>query len=213
MSRVRRKPGTKEALLSMVPPLILEPAQNQGNWCSYFKNNNPIHIELGMGRGTFITTMAQKYPNINFIGVELKEEVLLTAIKKTQHLSLRNLGYIWGDGKDLPEFFAPKELARIYLNFSDPWPKARHAKRRLTHVNFLTMYRQILESQGEVHFKTDNEELFEYSLNQFCFQNWKLKNISLDLYRNKPEDNVPTEYESKFVSQGKKIYRLEGVTA
>jgi len=210
MSRVRRKPGTREALLAMAPPLVVEPARNKGKWYEYFKNTNPIHVELGMGRGSFIITMAQKFPHYNYIGLELKEEVLLSGIKKAKDLRLTNLAFIWGDVKYLPDFFAPGELNRIHLNFSDPWPKARHAKRRLTHANFLKIYQDILDSNGEVHLKTDNGELFEFSLNQFCSQNWNLKNISLDLYRNLPVDNVPTEYELKYVEQGKKIYRLEG---
>lgn len=210
MSRVRRKPGTKEALLSMVPPLVPDPAQNKGKWNNYFQNSNPIHIELGMGKGTFITTMAQKYPQYNFIGLELREEILLTGIRKAKGLNLPNLAFIWSNVMELADYFMTGELARIYINFCDPWPKARHAKRRLTHANFLKIYSEILMSGGEVHFKTDNEELFQFSLNEFCSQGWRLKNISLDLYRNLPENNVATEYERKFVEQGLKIYRLEG---
>lgn len=212
MSRVRRKPGAREALLAMGHPLVLEPAKTQGKWGDYFQNNNPIHIELGMGRGTFITTMAQKYPHNNYIGLELREEILLSGLGKAQGLDLTNMAFIWSDVKELPNYFLPGELSRIYINFCDPWPKARHAKRRLTHANFLGIYDKLLYGGGEVHFKTDNEELFEFSLNEFCSQGWRLKNISLDLYRNLPEHNVATEYEKKYVEKGLRIYRLEAKT-
>ena len=154
--------------------------------------------------------MAQKYPQYNFIGLELREEILLTGIRKAKGLNLPYLAFIWSNVMELADYFMTGELARIYINFCDPWPKARHAKRRLTHANFLKIYSEILMSGGEVHFKTDNEELFQFSLNEFCSQGWRLKNISLDLYRNLPENNVATEYERKFVEQGLKIYRLEG---
>ena len=211
MSRVRRKAGTKEALLVLAPPLVVDPKANRGNWRGDFKNNNQIHIELGMGRGIFLFTLAQKNPDINFIGIEIKEEVLLSGVKKNLAYNLPNLAYVWGDIGDLAGFFANEEVARMYINFCDPWPKIRHAKRRLTHGNFLDIYRAILQESGEVHFKTDNEDLFEFSLNQFCAKNWGLENISLDLYRNLLVDNVPTEYELKFVEQGLKIYRLEAI--
>jgi len=211
MSRVRRKSGTKEALLTLAPLLVVDPKANRGSWQGYFKNNNQIHIELGMGRGTFISTLAQRNPNINFIGLEIKEEVLLTGIKKAMDYNLPNLAFIWGDVEDLGDFFANQEVAKIYINFCDPWPKFRHIKRRLTHAHFLDIYNTILLQKGEVHFKTDNEELFEFSLNQFSVKNWGLRNISLNLYRNLPIDNVPTEYELKFVEQGLKILRLEAI--
>ncbi|NLT94302.1 MAG: tRNA (guanosine(46)-N7)-methyltransferase TrmB [Clostridia bacterium] len=212
MSRVRRKPGTKEALLAIGRPLVLEPEKIKGKWKDYFQNDRPIHIELGTGKGTFISTMAQQCPQSNYIGLELKEEILLTAIRKALGLNLPNLAFIWGDAKNLTDYFMPGELERIYINFCDPWPKTRHAKRRLTHANFLNIYNRLLIKGGEVHFKTDNQNLFEFSLNQFCEQGWQLKNITLDLYRKLPENNVATEYEQKFVEQGLKIYRLEAKT-
>ncbi|KJS81675.1 MAG: tRNA (guanine-N7)-methyltransferase [Peptococcaceae bacterium BICA1-8] len=211
MSRVRRKAGTKEALLALSPPLVVNPKANRGNWQGFFNNNNKIHIELGMGRGTFIFTLAQRNPDINFIGLEIKEEVLITGIKKTLDYSLPNLAYVWGDVNDLSDYFANEEVARIYINFCDPWPKFRHTKRRITHGNFLDIYQIILQERGEIHFKTDNEDLFEFSLNMFRAKNWGLKDVSLDFYRDLPLDNVPTEYELKFVEQGLKIFRLAAI--
>lgn len=208
--RIRKKPGTKEALLALVPPLVLTPEEHQGKWQQYFGNNNPIYIELGIGRGRFITTLAQNNPQINYIGLELKEEVLLVAVKKAVEEGLNNIAFIWGDVKELANYFSPEELERIYINFCDPWPKNRWAKRRLTHRGFLAIYQRLLNSQGQIHFKTDNKELFEFSLNELAGDKWQLQNITLDLYRNPLEDNVATEYELKFKEQGMEIYRLEG---
>lgn len=208
--RIRKKPGTKEALLALVPPLVLEPQTNMEKWQQYFGNDNPIHIELGMGRGRFITTQAQNNPHINYIGIELIEEVLLVGVKRAVEQSLENIAFIWGNVQELANYFGPEELARIYINFCDPWPKNRWAKRRLTHRGFLASYRKLLNEEGEIHFKTDNQELFEFSLNELVDDKWQLQNITLDLYRNPPADNVATEYEQKFQEQGMKIYRLEG---
>ncbi|MFZ7104817.1 MAG: tRNA (guanosine(46)-N7)-methyltransferase TrmB [Peptococcaceae bacterium] len=211
MSRIRRKAGTKEELLQLSPPLVLDPKQYKGKWQEYFQNANPIRLELGMGKGTFISTLALENPGINYIGLELREEVLLSGLKKSREPGLANIAFIWTDIKDLADYFAGDEVNRIYINFCDPWPKVRHAKRRLTHAGFLNVYQEILVNQAEVHFKTDNEELFEFSLNQFSQAGFVLKNIRLNLYRNLPDDNVPTEYELKYREQGLKIMRLEAV--
>ncbi|NMA02884.1 MAG: tRNA (guanosine(46)-N7)-methyltransferase TrmB [Clostridia bacterium] len=209
--RLRRKPGTKEALLALVPPLVLEPQDNLGKWQRYFGNTNPIYIELGTGKGRFITTLAQNNPHINYIGLELKEEVLLMGVKKAVEQNLNNIAFIWGNVQELDNYFAPEELARIYINFCDPWPKKRWAKRRLTHRTFLANYRKLLNDQGQIHFKTDNKDLFEFSLNEFVDDKWQLQNITLDLYKNPPEDNIATEYELKFKEKGMPIYRLEAL--
>lgn len=210
MARIRRKQGTKEKLLTLTPPLVLEPEKQKGQWQQYFNNTNPIHLELGIGKGKFINSLAKKNPQINYVGVEIVEEVLLKGIEKSFQGGLApNLAYIWANAENLQEIFNDNEVEKIYLNFSDPWPRKRHAKRRLTHKRFLQVYKDILTEDGVVQFKTDNIELFEFSLNEFANEQWRLQNISLDLYKNLPEDNVATEYETKFVSRGMKIYKLE----
>ncbi|WP_053955952.1 tRNA (guanosine(46)-N7)-methyltransferase TrmB [Inediibacterium massiliense] len=207
--RRRKKKGADEKLLSYTTYVIQDPCLYKGKWNEEFQNENPIYLELGMGRGKFLTTLALKHPNINFIGMEMKEEVLLKAVEKAYELDLKNILFIWGDVKKIEEYFDKNEVQRLFINFCDPWPKKRWAKRRLTHHNFLKMYKNILEETGEVHFKTDNEKLFEFSLNEFSNEGLYLKNISLDLKESDIE-NVTTEYEDKFMNQGLKIYRCEG---
>src|SRR5690554_4293203 len=141
--RLRRKPGTKEILLALVPPLVVKPEEHQGKWQQNFGNNNPIYIELGIGRGRFITTLAKNNPQINYIGLELKEEVLLVAVKKAVEEGINNIAFLWGDVQQLANYFGHEELARIYINFCDPWPKKRWAKRRLTHRGLLAIYQRL----------------------------------------------------------------------
>ena len=164
-----------------------------------------------MGRGRFLTTLAKENPGINYIGLEIKEEVLLVAARKAVEEEINNMAFIWGDVEELLNYFSSQEIERVYINFCDPWPKNRWYKRRLTYRGFLAKYKEILAKEGQVHFKTDNKGLFEFSLNQFCADKWQLQNISLDLYKNPPVDNVATEYELKFKEQGLDIYRLEAV--
>ncbi len=211
MARVRKQPGTREALLQYAPVVVLEPQQYRGSWQACFGNTNPVQMEIGMGKGRFISTMARQHPDINFIGVEVIEEVLLDAVKRMNRSGgiPENLRLVWVNAALLQELFADGEIDRIYLNFSDPWPKSRHKKRRLTHESFLQQYAAILKPEGQVHFKTDNQELFEFSLNEFSACRWMLHHIQLDLYRKLPEDNVATEYETKFHEKGMPIYRLE----
>lgn len=212
MARVRRQPGTREALLNY-REVMMEPQQYKGIWQSLFAAQQPLHIEVGMGRGRFISTMASCHPEINYIAVEVIEEMILEAIVKMNKQGgiPDNLRFIWVNAEQLDNLFAPGEVERIYLNFSDPWPKYRHRKRRLTHSNFLRQYEQILAPSGEIHFKTDNQGLFEFSLNEFSDNGWRLKNIQLDMYQKLPEDNIATEYESRYVRKGLPIYRLEAV--
>lgn len=213
MARVRKQPGALEALLQYAPAVVLEPQQYQGRWCENFGNDRPVQVEVGMGKGRFISTMARQHPEINFIGVEVIEEVLLDAVKRMNRAEgiPENLRLVWMNASRLEELFAPGEVERIYLNFSDPWPKTRHAKRRLTYRTFLRQYQTILQPEGQVHFKTDNQGLFEFSLNEFSACGWRLQHIQLDMYRKLPEDNVATEYELKFQKQGLPIYRLEAI--
>lgn len=213
MARVRKQPGTREALMQYASFVVLDPEQQKNRWQELFGNDHPIQMEVGMGKGKFIRTMAQQNPDINFIGVEVIEEVLLDAVKRMNRVGgiPNNLRLVWSNADLLEALFAPGEIDRIYLNFSDPWPKTRHAKRRLTHKGFLNQYAAILKADGQVHFKTDNQGLFEFSLNEFSDCGWKLQNIQLDLYRKLPEENVATEYEMKFHMQGLPIYRLEAI--
>lgn len=208
--RRRRKKGSDQKLLSYKNYVIRENIESlKGKWNLRFKNNNPIHVEFGTGRGKFITTLAKQNPDINYIAMEIKEEVLLKAVEKAVDLNLNNILFVWGDVSNILDYFEEKELSRVYVNFCDPWPKKRWSKRRLTHTNFLNMYKQVLNESGEVHFKTDNEKLFEFSLNEIASNDWILKNISLDLANSEFIENVTTEYEDKFMSQGMRIFRCE----
>jgi len=182
----------------------------KGEWNKKFKNDNPIHVEFGTGRGKFITTLAKENPNVNYIAFEIKEEVVIKGVEKAVEAELDNILFAWADVSNILDYFEEGELSRIYVNFCDPWPKTRWAKRRLTHENFLNMYKGLLNEDGELHFKTDNEKLFEFTLNEIASNHWLLKNISLDLAKSDFE-NVTTEYEDKFMSYGMKIYRVEGI--
>lgn len=182
----------------------------RGKWNKIFGNNNPIYIELGSGRGKFITGMASKYPNINFIALEVKEEVLLRGVEKAEAQNLKNVRFIWGQVELLDEYFEDGELDRIFINFCDPWSKKKYAKRRLTYHKFLNLYRKKLNVEHpEIHFKTDNRELFDFSFDEFLDYGWSIKNVSFDLLNSNWENNVTTEYEEKFNSLNMPIHRLE----
>lgn len=183
----------------------------RGKWSEYFGNDNPIHIEVGTGKGQFITTLAKRNPNINYIGLEIKEEVLLRAVEKASNNKSTNIGFIWGNVEFLDSYFSDGELNRVYINFCDPWPKNKHERRRLTYKSFLELYRRKLDISGDIYFKTDNRGLFEFSLNEFSQNDWMLKNISLDLKNSGFEENVTTEYEDKFMAMNLPIYRLEAI--
>src|SRR5690554_4516700 len=158
--RRRKIKGSDEKLLSYSSYVITEAQNYKGKWRDLFGNNNPIHLEVGIGRGSFLKKFAVKHPEINYIGIETKEEVMLYGVKESHEEDLKNIKFIWQNAVDLKDFFEKGEVDRIYLNFSDPWPKKRHSKRRLTADSFLNMYRDVLVDKGEVHFKTDHEELF-----------------------------------------------------
>lgn len=207
--RRRKVKGADEKLLSYKGYVLRDDINKlKGNWNSKFENNNPIHVEFGTGRGKFITTLAKENPNINYIAFEIKEEVIIKGVEKAVEANLNNILFAWADVSNILDYFEEYELNRIYVNFCDPWPKTRWAKRRLTHANFLNMYKTLLSKDGELHFKTDNEKLFEFSLNEIASNNWMLKNICLDLAKSEFE-NVTTEYEDKFMSYGMKIFRCE----
>lgn len=209
--RRRKVKGADEKLLSYKGYVLRNGIEElKGNWNSKFNNNNPIHVEFGTGRGKFITSLAKENPNINYIAFEIKEEVIIKGVEKAVEAKLENIFFAWTDVKNILDYFDEGELSRVYVNFCDPWPKKRWAKRRLTHTNFLNMYKTILKQDGELHFKTDNEKLFEFSLNEIASNHWMLKNICLDL-ANSDFENITTEYEDKFMSFDMKIYRCEAM--
>ena len=220
--RLRRKAGTKLALQQMDELVVIQPKEWRGRWHERFGNRHPIHVELGMGKGRFINEMSVRHPEWNFIGIDRYDELLRRASEKVvesqselelfkeSHNKPNNLILVLGNIETIEEMFARGEIERIYLNFSDPWPKTRHAERRLTHRNFVTKYIELLNSRGEIHFKTDSRSLFEFSLNTFAEMGLMMRNISLDLHGNGLTPNhVMTEYEAKFHEQGMPIYRVE----
>ena len=206
--------------------VIREPKEKRGQWQRVFGNDHPIHIEVGMGKGRFITDLAKRHPEINYIGIERYTSVLLRAVERLQgkeqpgddaeqredagHDIPENLYFICMDATELPEVFAPEEVARIYLNFSDPWPKDRHAKRRLPSRQFLARYDQILDRHGIIEFKTDNRRLFDFALEEIEPAGWRLLMHTFDLYADAQQmkDNIMTEYEEKFTLKGNPICKM-----
>lgn len=206
--RLRNIPGSRE-IIAENEYVIQQPEQYKGKWHEIFKNNNPIHIEVGMGKGNFITSLAMQNPNVNYIGIEKFSSVLLRAIEKRQELDCNNLYFLRYDADTITNLFDKDEISRIYLNFSDPWPKDRHAKRRLTSKEFLARYNQFLTADGYVAFKTDNRLLFDFSLEQVELAEWKLRDVTFDLHHSEyMEGNIMTEYEERFSSMGNPIHRL-----
>lgn len=209
--RLRHKPWAKDEIERHPHIVIQQPAQHRGKWHELFQNDHPIYLEVGTGKGQFLTKMAQMYPNINFIGIEKYDSVIITALERAVELSVENVKFLNENVSDLLEFFAKGEIERVYINFTDPWPKKRHEKRRLTYESFLKMYEKVLVEHGEIHFKTDNQALFEYSLHSFSKYGLILNNVSLNLHESDIENNVMTEYEEKFSQMGQRIYRCEAV--
>ncbi|MED3764837.1 tRNA (guanosine(46)-N7)-methyltransferase TrmB [Ureibacillus terrenus] len=208
--RLRNKPWAKDFIQKHPEILIPNPEEFKGKWNEVFGNDHPLHIEVGSGKGQFIVGMALVNPEINYIGIELYDKVIVKALQKALEAgSPPNLRLLKVNAEELENFFQKNEVDRIYLNFSDPWPKKRHAKRRLTHERFLRIYESILVDGGEIHFKTDNRGLFEYSLVSMSQYGMVLNEVSLDLHANESEDNIRTEYEEKFSALGQPIYRLE----
>lgn len=213
--RLRNIPRAKEEI-DANPVAVKDEKNHRGSWKNVFENENPIHIEIGMGKGQFILELAKRNPEINYIGIERYSSVLLRALEKfetEEYRELTNIRFICMDAAELPEVFAPEEVEKIYLNFSDPWPKARHARRRLTSTRFLSIYEKVLVDQGVVEFKTDNRPLFEFSLEQVEEARWELKAHTFDLHNNMEmnEGNIMTEYEAKFSSMGNPIHKLIAV--
>ena len=206
--RLRHIKGAEEDIAAS-PFVVQEPHEHKGKWKELFGNENPIRIEVGMGKGKFIMELAEKNPDVNYVGIERYSSVLLRGLQKRAELELPNIYFMRIDALELSDVFAAEEVDRVYLNFSDPWPKDRHAKRRLTSDRFLSVYDKILKKDGRIEFKTDNQELFRYSLESIPEAGWRVDEFTFDLHNSAmAEGNVMTEYEMKFCSEGKPICKL-----
>ena len=205
--RLRNVKGSREQIASN-EYTMKDPEQFKGNW-SQFTGGKPLHIEIGMGKGKFLMEMAGQNPDIFYIGIEKYSSVLVRALEKMEEEALPNIRFIRMDAENIVDVFAPGEVDQIYLNFSDPWPKERHAKRRLTSRQFLERYSRILKERAKVIFKTDNRELFDFSLEEIRESGWTLELVTFDLHHSEfLEGNVMTEYEEKFVAKGNPICKL-----
>ena len=206
--RLRNITGSREVIADS-PYVVQEAVQPEcpGKWNEIFGNKNPIHIEIGMGKGKFIYTMAKEHPEINYVGIEKYSSVLLRAIQKMEQEELPNLKFLRMDAEDITRVFGAGEVDRIYLNFSDPWPKDRHAKRRLPSRQFLARYDRVLKKEGHLEFKTDNRELFDFAVEELEPAGWKAEIITYDLHNDAAlmQGNVMTEYEEKFSALGNPI--------
>lgn len=206
--RLRNVKGSKETIAAS-PLVIQNITEKKGHWNEIFEKEQPLYIEIGMGKGQFILEMARRNPDKNFIGIEKYSSVLVRALEKCEEFSGNNLRFIRMDAETITDVFDTHEISGIYLNFSDPWPKDRHAKRRLTYRDYWNRYNEILKPEGKVIFKTDNRPLFDFSLEEAAAAEWTLENVSYDLHHSpEAEGNVMTEYEAKFSSLGHPIHRL-----
>lgn len=208
--RLRNIPGAGEVVSNSIL-CIQNPVELKGKWAEFLENDNPIHIEIGMGKGRFLMDLAALHPDINYIGIERYTSVLLRAVQKIEETPLPNVHFLCIDAATLPDIFAREEVDRIYLNFSDPWPKDRHARRRLTSHEFLDRYYQFLKKDGRLEFKTDNQDLFTFSLEEIeNSKTWMLDASTRDLHHDEVlnEGNIMTEYEEKFSSKGNPICKL-----
>lgn len=206
--RLRNVPGARDVIAES-EFVVQEFKEAKGNWKEVFKNTNPIHIEIGMGKGQFINKLARLNPDINYIGIEKYSSVLLRAIQKQEEDPVPNLKFIRMEAEEIAEVFAPEEIDKIYLNFSDPWPKDRHAKRRLPSRQFLARYSQFLKKDGVIEFKTDNKDLFFFALDEVKEAGWSLDEVTYDLHNDEKMNvgNIMTEYEEKFSALGNPIYK------
>lgn len=206
--RLRNITGSRE-IIGESEFVIHDPEGQKGNWPEIFGNNNPIHIEIGMGKGRFIMETAKAHPDINYVGIEKYSSVLLRAVQKIEQEPLSNVRFIRMDAEAVADVFDMEEVGRIYLNFSDPWPKDRHAKRRLPSREFLRRYDEILIKDGVIEFKTDNHDLFRFALEELDLAGWKLLQMTEDLHHDEEmlSGNVMTEYEEKFSALGNPIYK------
>lgn len=206
--RLKNIPGARDVIAES-EWVIHEPEEQKGSWKQIFGNHHPIHIEVGMGKGKFLYEMASAHPEINYIGIEKYSSVLLRAIQKMEQQSLPNLKFIRMDAEDIDRVFGEDEVGKIYLNFSDPWPKDRHAKRRLPSRQFLARYARFLQKDGVLEFKTDNKELFDFAVEEAPQAGWQIQKLTYDLHHDTEmvKDNVMTEYEERFSAKGNPIYK------
>lgn len=209
--RMRKKKHREDRLEACNHLFIENFEQYKNNLKAIFGNDNPIHIEIGCGKGRFITETAKLNPDINYIAIERNGDVTVLACEKINREGINNVKFLFGNCQQLEMVEDLHSVERIYVNFCDPWKKNKQAKRRLTHANFLKLYEKLLKDGGELHFKTDNTKLFEFSLNSFADYGLKMKNITLDLHNSNFEGNIMTEYEQLFSEKGQPIYRAEVV--
>lgn len=206
--RLRNVTGSREVIAES-RFVVHEPAAQKGRWSEIFGNDHPIHIEIGMGKGRFLMDLAAANPEINYIGIEKYSTVLLRAVQKMEAQESVNLRLVRMEAEEIGEVFGKGEVAKIYLNFSDPWPKDRHAKRRLPSRQFLARYHEILAADGRIEFKTDNAELFDFALEEAASAGWKIEAVTRDLHHDEKmlAGNIMTEYEEKFSLMGNPIYK------
>lgn len=206
--RLRNISGSRD-MIAESPLVVHDPEKAKGKWKQIFGNDHELRIEIGMGKGKFIYTLAAENPDINFIGIEKYSSVLLRALQKMEEQPLPNLLFIRMDAENITEVFEMGETDRIYLNFSDPWPKDRHAKRRLPSREYLGRFDKILKRDGVIEFKTDNKDLFDFALEEVSFAGWEIVSKTFDLHHDAEmmKGNIMTEYEEKFSSKGNPIYK------
>ena len=204
--RLKNVPGSREAI-AQSRFVIHDPQEQKGKWAEAFGRKAPLHIEIGTGKGRFLMELAALHPEIDYIGIEKYSSVLLRAIQKMEERELPNVRFIRMDAEEITEVFGPGEADRIYLNFSDPWPKDRHAKRRLPSRQFLNRYAQILKPEGTIEFKTDNRALFDFALEELEPAGWQAEEVTFDLHADERlmQGNVTTEYEERFSAAGNPI--------
>jgi tRNA (guanine-N7-)-methyltransferase len=210
--RLRYVQGGLERLQSH-DKVVIKPEEYKGNWKNKFNNDNPIHVEFGSGRGGFIVQMAEKNPNINYLAFERNSKVIIRGVNKLEEKPKGNFYFVHSDIRKIEDIFNENEINRVYLNFSDPWPKKRHFKRRLTYRSFLGLYEKLLIPHGELHFKTDNVDLFDFSIEELKEARWEISLITRDLHNSEHvQGNVMTEYEEKFVKRGQAINKLIAIS-
>ena len=204
--RMRKKKNLVPRMERCAAVWVREPQEHHGHWRALFEGNGALHVELGCGKGRFTAETALKHPDTLFLAVERVPDAMVVAMERAQAAGLHNVFFVVGDAALLPDMFAPAEVDRLYINFCDPWPPKRQAKRRLTHGNFLKLYRKVLKDNGQIHFKTDNDPLFEWSIEEIPQFGFELSEVTRDLHAN-GQRGVMTDYEAKFYAEGKNINR------